>query len=78
MEQKGYITRDINKANRRKQSLSLTPKGSAAVEEQEQKAMALFAEIVEKFGEREMKQLIRLSRRLIDTIEKVKAEVEGS
>jgi DNA-binding MarR family transcriptional regulator len=75
MEQKGYITRNINKANRRKQSLSLTEKGSAVIEEQEHQFMKLLAKIVDRFGEKEMKQLIKLSSRFLDTIGKIKTEV---
>jgi DNA-binding MarR family transcriptional regulator len=73
MEQKGYITRDINKTNRRKQSLSLTEKGRAAVKEHEHRFMELLAEIIDRFGEKEMKQLIRLSIRFMDTLETIKA-----
>jgi DNA-binding MarR family transcriptional regulator len=74
MEQKGYILRDINKVNRRKQSLSLTEKGRTTVEEHEYKFKELLAEIVDRFGEKEMKQLIRLSSRFMDTLEKIRAE----
>jgi DNA-binding MarR family transcriptional regulator len=74
MEQKGYIIRDINKANRRKQLLLLTPKGGAIVEEQERKVMELLAEIVNRFGEKETKQFIKLSGRFMDIIEKIKTE----
>ncbi len=74
MEQKGFIIRDINKANRRKQLLSLTEKGSLVVEEQEQKAMALLSQVVDQFGERETKQFIKLSGRFMDIIEKIKPE----
>ncbi|WP_411048702.1 MarR family winged helix-turn-helix transcriptional regulator [Treponema primitia] len=74
MEQKGFIIRDINKANRRKQLLTLTKKGSAVVEEQEQKVMELLAQIVDQFGERETKQFIKLSGRFMDIIEKLKIE----
>jgi DNA-binding MarR family transcriptional regulator len=75
MEQNGYILREINKANRRKHSLSLTEKGRAAVEEHEHKFMELLAEIVDRYGEKEMKQLIRLSSRFMDTIEEIKTEM---
>jgi DNA-binding MarR family transcriptional regulator len=74
MEQKGFIVRDINKANRRKQVLTLTPKGKAAIEAQEQKLMALLAGIIEQFGETKTKQFIKLSNRFMDIIEKLKME----
>ncbi|MDR1636464.1 MAG: MarR family transcriptional regulator [Treponema sp.] len=75
MEENGYILREINKANRRKHSLSLTEKGRAAVEEHEHKFMELLTEIVTRFGEKDMKQLIRLSCRFIDTIEEIKTGI---
>jgi DNA-binding MarR family transcriptional regulator len=75
MEQNGYILREINKANRRKHSLSLTENGRAIVEEHEHKFMELLAEIVGRFGEKDMKQFIRLSSRFMDTIEEIKAEI---
>ncbi|GHU58057.1 hypothetical protein FACS189444_1140 [Spirochaetia bacterium] len=72
MEQKGYITRDINKANRRKQSLSLTKKGGVVVAQQEQMVEALLADIVDHFGEKETKQLIKLTNRFMDIIDEIK------
>jgi DNA-binding MarR family transcriptional regulator len=75
MEQKGFIIRDINKSNRRKQLLSLTEKGGLVVEEQEQKAIELLSQVVDQFGERETKQFIKLSGRFMDIIEKLKPEV---
>jgi DNA-binding HxlR family transcriptional regulator len=75
MEKNGYIVREINKANRRKHLLSLTEKGRAVVEEHEHKFMELLLEIVDRFGEKEMKQLIRLSSRFMDTIEEIKTEM---
>ena len=74
LEQKGYIVRDINRANRRKQSLSLTPKGSAIVEEQERRIAELRAEIFNRFGERETKQFVKLSNTFMDIIEDIKSD----
>jgi DNA-binding MarR family transcriptional regulator len=75
MEQKGFITRDINKANRRKQLLALTEKGTAVIAEQEQKVMELLARIVGQFGETKTKQFIKLSNCFMDILEKIKIEV---
>jgi DNA-binding MarR family transcriptional regulator len=76
MEQKGYIKRDINKANRRKQSLSITPKGSAIVDEHEHKFTELLTKIVDEFGEKETKQLITLATKFLDTVEKIKEDMQ--
>jgi DNA-binding MarR family transcriptional regulator len=56
-------------------SLSLTENGRAIVKEQEYKFIELLAEIVGRFGEKDMKQFIRLSSRFMDTIEEIKAEI---
>jgi predicted transcriptional regulator len=74
MEKKGYILRNINEANRRKHSLSLTEKGIAAVERHEHRFTELLAEIIERFGEEELRQLTGLSGRFMETIGKIKAE----
>jgi DNA-binding MarR family transcriptional regulator len=74
MEQKGFIIRDINKANRRKQLLSLTKKGGLVLEEQEQKAMDLLSQVADQFGETKTKQFIKLSGQFMDIIEKIKPE----
>jgi DNA-binding MarR family transcriptional regulator len=76
MEQKGYITREIDRTNRRKHSIFLTPKGGKVVEEQEQKCMDLIAGIAEKFGEKEIQQLIKLSGHLMDIVEEIKTEAK--
>jgi DNA-binding MarR family transcriptional regulator len=76
MEQKGFIVRDINKSNRRKHLLTLTKKGNAVVEAQEQKVMELLAGIIEQFGEKETKQFIKLSGRFMDILEKIKTEAK--
>jgi DNA-binding MarR family transcriptional regulator len=68
MEHKGYIIREVNQENRRKQLLSLTETGDALVAEQEQKVMELLAEIASRFGERETKQLMKLSNRFMDML----------
>jgi DNA-binding MarR family transcriptional regulator len=78
LEQKGYIIRDINKKNRRKQLLSLTEKGEAAVKEQEQKILELFEEIITQFGENKMERFIKLFSGFMDTIEKVKTGMNYS
>ncbi|MDR0878785.1 MAG: MarR family transcriptional regulator [Treponema sp.] len=75
MEQKGFITRDINKTNRRKHTLSLTEKGRTILAEQKGNVENLFTEIIDQFGEKETKQLIKLSGRFMDIIEKIKMEV---
>jgi DNA-binding MarR family transcriptional regulator len=72
MEKKGLIIRDINKDNRRKHLLTLTPKGNTLIEEREQKVMELLSGIIEQFGETKTKQFIKLSNRFMDIIETIK------
>jgi DNA-binding MarR family transcriptional regulator len=76
MEKKGYLTRDINKTNRRKIALSLTERGRSLVAELEQKAMELLADIIDRLGEEESKQLIKLSNHFADIIEEIKAAMD--
>ena len=60
LEKKNYIIREIDSKDRRKVSISATPEGKAAAEESRKKTDALWAEILERFGEDNMRQLIDL------------------
>ena len=60
LEKKNYIIREIDSKDRRKVSISATPEGKAAAEESRKKTDALWAEILERFGEDNMRQRIDL------------------
>ena len=60
LEKKNYITREIDPKDRRKVSISATPEGRAAAEQSMKKYDEIWDEILERFGEDNMKNLIEL------------------
>ena len=61
---KKYITREIDAKDRRKVSISATPEGKAAAEQSKKKFDELWDEILTRFGEDNMRELLRLMRDL--------------
>ena len=57
---KNYITREIDPKVRRKVSISATPEGKATAEQSKKKFDELWNEILTRFGEDNMRQLIGL------------------
>jgi DNA-binding MarR family transcriptional regulator len=68
LEQKGYIIREINPANRRKLILTLTKKGIKTLRDTEKVVDALTAKIIAQFGEKETGDFIRQFNRFGDVI----------
>lgn len=66
LEKKNYITREIDPKDRRKVSISATPEGRAAAEQSMKKYDEIWSEILERFGEDNMRQLIDLLTDLDD------------
>ena len=66
LEKKKYITREIDPKDRRKVSISATPEGKAAAEQSQKKFDELWDEILTRFGEDNMRQLLRLMHDLDD------------
>ena len=64
LEKKNYITRKIDPKDRRKVSISATPEGRAAAEQSMKKYDEIWDEILERFGEDNMKNLIELIQSL--------------
>ena len=60
LEKKKYITREIDPKDRRKVSISATPEGKAAAEESKKKYDEIWDEILTRFGEDNMRQLLDL------------------
>ena len=60
LEKKNYITREIDAKDRRKVSISATPEGKAAAEQSRKKYDELWEEILNQFGEENMRQLLKL------------------
>lgn len=60
LEKKKYITREIDPKDRRKVSISATLEGRAAAEQSKKKFDELWDELLTRFGEDNMRQLIGL------------------
>ena len=71
LEKKNYITREIDPKDRRKVSISATPEGKAAAERSMAHYNELWGEILSRFGEENMRQLIELIACLDELYESV-------
>lgn len=71
LEKKNYITREIDPKDRRKVSISATPEGKAAAERSMAHYNELWGEILSRFGEENMRQLIKLIACLDELYESV-------
>ena len=60
LEKKNYITREIDPKDRRKVSISATPEGKAAAAQSKKKYDEIWAELLTRFGEDNMRQLLGL------------------
>ncbi|MDR1399730.1 MAG: winged helix DNA-binding protein [Treponema sp.] len=69
LEEKGYITRELDNTNRRKRLLSLTAKGRKTVAAIDTKVEAYFASIIQRFGENDTRLLISLFNRFAKIVE---------
>ena len=64
IENKGYIIREIDKDDRRRVLVKLTPEGRKEAEKHREKVLAAAAEILESLGEHDAKEYIRIISRL--------------
>ena len=69
LEEKGYITRELDKINRRKRLLSLTPKGRKTVAATDKEVEAYFAGVIQRFGENDTRLLMSLFNRFAKIVE---------
>jgi DNA-binding MarR family transcriptional regulator len=65
LEKKGFLTREINKENRRCIVLSLTEKGIRFIEKTEKETEKRLAGIISRFGKNETRSLITLINRFL-------------
>jgi DNA-binding MarR family transcriptional regulator len=72
LEEKGYITRELDKTNRRKRLLGLTPKGRNTLDTIGKEMDAYFAGVVQRFGEDDTRRLVSLFNRFAAIIEESK------
>jgi len=74
LEDKGYITREINRNDRRKFEFSITGKGQELVEDLRNTMNFVIKETITRFGEDNMRQFIRLIYQFTDTLAIVEEE----
>ncbi len=74
LESKGFITRDIDKKDRRKVVLTLTENGQKIVEEKKKNAEKTMNEIITRFGEKNTRELIDIFNKFADTIDEIAEE----
>jgi DNA-binding MarR family transcriptional regulator len=71
LEKKGYLTREVNRDNRRRIILSLTGKGAAFIEKTNAETEERLAGIISRFGKAKTRELITLVNRFSDITENV-------
>ena len=64
IENKGYVIREIDKDDRRRVLVKLTPEGRIEAEKHREKVLTAAAKILESLGERDAKEYIRIIGRL--------------
>jgi DNA-binding MarR family transcriptional regulator len=69
LEKKGFVTREINKENRRCILLGLTKKGTDFIERTQRETDKRLAGIIKRFGEKETRRLITLINRFLSIME---------
>jgi DNA-binding MarR family transcriptional regulator len=75
LERKGYIRREINQCDRRKFILSLTPQGREILKDVHGMAQRVLDEVINRFGEENIRRFIALFDRFADITLAVKAEI---
>lgn len=75
LEKKGYVNREIDKSDRRKISVTLTPQGQEILKETKKYADMTLGTTISRFGEENTRQLISLLTQLVDISEEIKHEI---
>jgi DNA-binding MarR family transcriptional regulator len=74
LEKEGYITREMDRGDRRKITVTLTPQGESALKSAQLQADQMLETVVSRFGEDNTKKLIELFEKFMDTVESLKEE----
>ncbi|NLW78366.1 MAG: MarR family transcriptional regulator [Ruminococcaceae bacterium] len=77
LEKKGYITREIDKNDRRKIAVAATPEGKRVLREALCSYDRLLSAMVERYGAENLDQLIEKVNELSDVYEAVKMELRS-
>lgn len=74
LESRGYIGRDVDKEDRRNTFVYLTDKGIREKEENEERMQRLMKRVMNRMGEKDMKEFVLLFNQFADIMEE---ELEG-
>jgi DNA-binding MarR family transcriptional regulator len=69
LEKRGYIRREIDRDNRRKIIITLTKKGNSAIDKGQKHMDGLMASIIERFGEEDIRDFVRLLDRFAEVVD---------
>lgn len=74
LEKKGYVKRIPSKTDRRNVYITLTPKGREICEREKAKKRQFIEKLITRMGDEDMRQLLSLSNRAFDIMEKFDKE----
>jgi DNA-binding MarR family transcriptional regulator len=74
LENKGYVSREIDRSDRRKIAVSLTDKGRVMLEQAKGHTEQMLDTVISRLGEEDTRQLIRLLDQMADISEEVRRE----
>ncbi len=74
LESKGFIERNIDKADRRKVLVTITEKGIKEVEKQHDKIRAIMEKLINELGEEDVREYLRIVDRVIEISRKMSAD----
>jgi DNA-binding MarR family transcriptional regulator len=77
LEKRGYIRRAIDRDNRRKIIITLTKKGKSAVDKGQKHMDDLVASIIERFGEEDVRDFVRLLDRFAEVVDETVNKSRG-
>lgn len=66
LESKGYVERNVDKADRRKVLVTITDKGSEEVKQQHERILFIMEKLVNELGEADVREYIRIVDRVIE------------
>lgn len=71
LESKGFVTRQIDKNDRRRILVTLTPEGKEIAEKHHQEVLNGVAQMLESLGEHDAKEHVRIIGRLVEFTKKI-------